>query len=164
MAAASRYSSCNARGAIQCVVLAAALMFGSVASAAAQVPRDTVDPGTIIRIHVTDSSAYTARLATWLTPGSSSVEYCALTWNSCAADSLPRTSRPLSGIRHLDARHTESMFGAILGAGAGAMIAYPLRDLGDNGPNYVPVVIGAALFAGLGAILGSAIPRWVRVF
>ncbi len=160
------------RGVVVLAVMAAALPL------AAQVP--ALDSGRAVRI-VTDSARITGRLVAPFAPGDAALRLCRYPGGPCDAGA-PRDMQlrvAALQVRHLDVGggthwRRGAVFGALAGVaiGAGAAsLAHASCDASDaahrcaSTGGVVVVAAASGVMAGaLGALIGSAFPRWRRIF
>jgi len=102
-----------------------------------------------------------------MTATSTEVEFCVWTWTPCPRAPGDHRTLPRADVQQIDAYHTWSSRGALIGFAVGVASGYSVGASwkGDNGQSYggVLAVVGGLLLAIPGAIIGSFVSRWVQV-
>jgi hypothetical protein len=144
------------------------VLLAGTAAASAQRPDSTLDSGRVVRLH-TAAGVLEVRLARPLMAAGGTVEFCAWEPSPCGAGAVNRSLR-LQDVLHIDVRRSYSGRGALVGLGIGVLAGYVVgRGFEENecdtkcGASVSLAGFGGLLFAGVGAVIGSALTRWVQV-
>ncbi len=131
-----------------------------------------LDSGTVVRLHWRDGTEK-ARLLAPLEPGSSVVRYCRYPASVCGVSTInPPQVRSVADLGRLEIRRgSRTGSGALVGAGVGAagglliLLGQALSDRPAlSGSEQVLIVaFTAAVWSGLGALVGSSLDNWEPV-
>ncbi len=152
--------------------LAAVLVLGTAVSLRAQQPlvRQTIDSGTLVRLHVMEDSTVRGRLLAPFAPGAPTIAFCRFPGPPCTSIDDPGAMMawPVATVQHVDvARGNGGRTGAIIGLLIGTVIGTSLGQFCIDGPCpstahawlHVGLPFGAAI-AALGWGIGSGHPHW----
>ncbi len=159
-------------------LLGAFLFCVSAGPVAAQVPTSmpTVDSGLVVRAWL-DSGHLRGRLLQPMRADADSVRYCRLPGPPCDGAVAARQVAwlPHNQVRHLDVQvGNRWKKGAWIGGISGAIVTFGLGSFAAGLCDYdcpsggtvaaTSLVVGGVLFGSLGALIGSAFPRFERRF
>jgi hypothetical protein len=131
-----------------------------------------LDSGMVVRLHWNDGTQK-ARLLAPLRPGSSEVRYCRYPSPVCGPSTInPPQARPVADLTRLEVRRgSRTGRGALVGAGVGAVgglliiLGHGLSDRPalSGGEQFLAVALTAAVWSGLGALVGASLDNWQAV-
>jgi hypothetical protein len=134
-------------------------------------PPVTLDSATVVRLHWTDGREK-ARLLAPLGPGTVLIRYCRYPSPVCGESTInPPRSRSPRDLTRVDLRRgSQTMRGALIGAGFGALVTIATLRLADaigdaprqtDGQQVLTVVTAAGVWGAIGALIGAHSDRWV---
>jgi hypothetical protein len=153
------------------LVLASALTPTHVA-AQGRLVRATVDSGTLIRMHPDSGPYLRGRLIAPLTPTSALVHVCRYPAPPCTPESDTSAFQqiPTSSLARIDLQEgTTWVNGAIIGGGVGGLLGAFIGGFGASmceqsdgcGVSALGIgLVGMVAGGGVGAVIGTAFPRW----
>jgi hypothetical protein len=131
-----------------------------------------LDSSTVVRLHWRDGIEK-ARLIAPLRPGSSVVRYCRYPAPVCGASTInPPRARSVADLSRLEVRRgSRTGSGALVGAGVGTvgglviLLGQALTDQPalSGSEQVLIVVVTAAVWSGLGALIGASLDNWQAV-
>jgi len=142
------------------------------ASLAAQEPllRYGLGAGTVVRLHLTSGSQEQGKLLTPVALDSATFRYCLYPAPPCTPQDARYRERLASDIRAVDVhKGTRAGLGALLGLPVGFVVGAVFIDFAESagerqlggGENTAILMASGAAFAGIGALIGGSIDRWV---